>query len=216
MLVTGRYREHSHIYDDAFDKEFNVETRGSERLEYLTADPLVRAHGRGYEAVSVKQMAVLMGKLPSLDLTGFTFIDLGSGKGRALFIASTFPFRRIIGVEYAQQLHELAVRNIATLRNPAQRCFDITSICADATKYSFPLEPTICFMNNPFDEMLIASMAENLTSGLRNAPREFFLIYLHANHTGAMDRVASWKRLDAGVIAPASPYVVYRWCPEGS
>ena len=31
---------------------------------------------------------------------GFTFIDLGSGKGRTLLMASEYPFRRIIGVEF--------------------------------------------------------------------------------------------------------------------
>src|SRR3954447_24824698 len=35
----------------------------------------------------------------SVNLQDFTFIDIGSGKGRTLLMASTFPFRRIIGVE---------------------------------------------------------------------------------------------------------------------
>src|SRR6478609_9761998 len=34
------------------------------------------------------------------------FIDLGSGKGRMVLEAARYPFRRVIGVELAQPLHE--------------------------------------------------------------------------------------------------------------
>ncbi len=39
---------------------------------------------------------------------GFTFIDLGSGKGRTLLMASSFPFRRIIGMELLEELNAIA------------------------------------------------------------------------------------------------------------
>ena len=35
----------------------------------------------------------------------YTFIDFGSGKGRALLLASEFPFKRIIGLEFSPELH---------------------------------------------------------------------------------------------------------------
>ena len=44
---------------------------------------------------------------------GFTFIDLGSGKGRTLLMASSFPFRRIIGMELLEELNAIAVQTIA-------------------------------------------------------------------------------------------------------
>jgi tRNA G46 methylase TrmB len=30
----------------------------------------------------------------------YTFIDVGSGKGRVLFVAAEYPFRKVIGVEF--------------------------------------------------------------------------------------------------------------------
>src|SRR5262245_12052951 len=75
LLVTGSYREHAHVFDDAFDREFCVETRGTEEPEYLTADENVKAHGRRYEAASVEQMSILMDKLRTFDLSSFTFVD---------------------------------------------------------------------------------------------------------------------------------------------
>ena len=42
------------------------------------------------------------------------FIDLGSGKGRmVLAAAARYPFKRVIGVELAEQLHEVARANVA-------------------------------------------------------------------------------------------------------
>jgi len=40
-----------------------------------------------------------------IDLSKFTFIDLGAGKGRALLMASDYLFQKIIGVEFMPELH---------------------------------------------------------------------------------------------------------------
>lgn len=48
----------------------------------------------------------ILDRLP-LDFEEYTFIDLGSGKGRALLIASEYPFRAVVGVELSPKLHAL-------------------------------------------------------------------------------------------------------------
>ena len=40
------------------------------------------------------------------------FIDIGAGKGRVLIMAARYPFKRVIGLEYAQDLTLLARQNI--------------------------------------------------------------------------------------------------------
>jgi SAM-dependent methyltransferase len=66
-----------------------------------------------------------------LDFEEYTFIDLGSGKGRALLIAS--EFRAVAGVELSPRLHAIAVENFARCRGLAQRCRNVRSIEGDAT-----------------------------------------------------------------------------------
>src|ERR1700720_4110481 len=51
-----------------------------------------------------------------LDFRDFTFIDLGSGKGRTLMMASDYPFRRIMGVELLPALHQAAQDNLSKYR----------------------------------------------------------------------------------------------------
>jgi Histone methylation protein DOT1 len=49
----------------------------------------------------------MMAELP-IDFPEFIFVDLGSGKGRTLLLASEYAFRRIIGVEIVTELHRAA------------------------------------------------------------------------------------------------------------
>ena len=44
------------------------------------------------------------------------FIDLGSGMGRMVLEAARYPFKRVIGVELVEQLHDLARANLASTR----------------------------------------------------------------------------------------------------
>jgi methylase of polypeptide subunit release factors len=59
----------------------------------------------------------LANAVASLDVEhkDFTFIDLGSGKGRALVLALSYPFRRVVGVEFALELHRVAEANLISL-----------------------------------------------------------------------------------------------------
>ena len=40
-------------------------------------------------------------RLASLRAAGFTFVDIGSGKGKVLLSAVVLPFKRIVGVEFS-------------------------------------------------------------------------------------------------------------------
>ena len=66
------------------------------------------------------------------DLTDYVFVDLGSGKGRILLLASRYPFRGVVGVEFAHELNEVAERNIALSANHRRRCHDVRTVTAGA------------------------------------------------------------------------------------
>src|SRR5207302_3353759 len=58
----------------------------------------------------------------NIDYRQFEFVDLGSGKGRALLMAADYPFRRIIGVELMLEFHNIAQENIRKYASATQRC----------------------------------------------------------------------------------------------
>ena len=112
-----------------------------------------------------------------MDFHDFVFIDLGSGKGRTLLMASDYPFRRIVGVELLPELHRAALENLRKYKSESQTCFALESICADATEFRFPDEPTVLFLFNPFPEAGLRRMIANLERSLRDHPRAVFVIY---------------------------------------
>src|SRR5271169_6097318 len=84
------------------------------------------------------EMLAALSQQGHFDFHDFVFIDLGSGKGRALLMASDYPFRRIVGVELLPTLHQAAEENLGKYRSESQKCFALESICADATEFPFP------------------------------------------------------------------------------
>src|SRR6202165_2780171 len=89
----------------------------------------------------------MMARLP-IEFDQFTFIDLGSGKGRTLLMASEYPFMRIVGVELIAELHQAAEENIRAYRSATQQCRQIEAVCADASEFVFPETPLVLYLFN--------------------------------------------------------------------
>ena len=66
--------------------------------------------GEIYVPARVRNGRAALRDAPVRDVSGYTFVDLGSGKGRMLFVAAERPFRRVIGVEFSRSLHAEAER----------------------------------------------------------------------------------------------------------
>jgi hypothetical protein len=112
-----------------------------------------------------------------IQFESFTFIDLGSGKGRALLLASDYPFRSIVGVEILPELHVIAERNFATYSSPSQKCAQLRSWCGDARDFVFPDQPLLIYLFNPFFEPVLTRVLDNLEGSLRSNPRPLILLY---------------------------------------
>jgi SAM-dependent methyltransferase len=118
----------------------------------------------------------MMASLP-IAFDQFTFVDLGSGKGRTLLMASEHPFRKISGVEIIAELHAAAEANIRAYRSPTQRCSEIESVCADASDFIFPDTPLVLYLFNPLPEAALRRLIGNLNRSLNKNPRPVFLLY---------------------------------------
>jgi SAM-dependent methyltransferase len=117
----------------------------------------------------------------------FTFVDLGSGKGRALLMASEYPFRKIVGVELIAELHHAAEQNIRDYNSPTQRCMQIESVLADARNFELPAEPLVLYLFNPLPERAFSEVLERLEKSLERVPRAVWIVY----HNPLLDRVLS-------------------------
>ena len=122
-----------------------------------------------------------------IDLREFTFVDVASGKGRTLLMASEYPFRRIVGVELLPALHRIAQENLAAYKNASQKCFALEAVCGDATDLPFPAEPLVLYLFNPLPESSLRPVIANLESSVRAHPRAVYVLY----HNPLLERVLS-------------------------
>lgn len=126
-----------------------------------------------YAGISPSVLTQALSNLP-FPLEKFTFVDVGCGKGRALFVASEFPFRRLLGVELATDLCTAAWSNLASDPEWASR---ITVVNEDATAVTYPDGPLLVFLFHPFLAPVLRRALANLERQLRRSPREAYLLY---------------------------------------
>jgi SAM-dependent methyltransferase len=162
--------------DTIFDSQNQVDTGGVVRP---TPESVVGGNwdmGVSYQAIDPNCFTSMLQSL-AIEHSDFTFVDFGSGKGRALLLASAFPFRKVIGVEYCEELNEVARQNVANYPASARRCSDIEIITADATTFGIPEGPLVLFFFNPFGERVMASVVENVMASYRESRRQIIVIY---------------------------------------
>jgi Histone methylation protein DOT1 len=131
----------------------------------------------------------MMASLP-IEFDQFTFVDLGSGKGRTLLMASEYPFRRIVGVELIAELHRAAEQNIGAYHSATQRCPQIEAVCTDACEFVFPDTPLVLYLFNPLPEAGLQRVLRNLERSLEQSPRRVWMVY----HNPAMDPILGASR----------------------
>jgi hypothetical protein len=208
VALTGRYladrvrdlgprRRRQFQVSADFDRAHGIETGGRIPLGNLDVEHEAWREGNRYEAAVPSEFRDLIEKVPG-PFERFTFVDLGSGKGRALLLASEYPFNRIIGVELARELHEVCLRNIEAYRSPTQRCRRIESHCADATSFPLPPEPIVLFLNNPFSDALWRRLLGGLRASLHAAPREVHVVVANADLRAILAEVPELRLVDHG------------------
>ncbi len=126
----------------------------------------------------------MMASLP-IEFDQFTFVDLGSGKGRTLLMASEYPFKRIVGVELIPELHRAAEQNIREYRSATQRCSQIEAVSTDACEFVLPDAPLVLYLFNPLPRAGFERVLRNLEQSLEQSPRPVWIVY----HNPAMDSV---------------------------
>jgi len=147
---------------------------------------------------------------PQASIQQTVFLDVGAGKGRALLLASQYPFLRVEGVELNPDLTFIAHANIALWqRDPlAELLAPIALHHADALRHPLPSEPTLAFLFHPFELPLLRrflrhieqSRQPNENSRAHNSA-PFDLIYANAEHDSLLDHHPAFQRLWMGRVA---------------
>jgi hypothetical protein len=173
----------------AFDKRYHVETAREEPLSEMGVS--TDAVERGNTLYRVTWGWLIQKAISRLDIDPrlYSFIDYGSGKGKAMLMAADLPFRAIIGLEYARRLHDIAVDNCRSYRSPRQKCHSLEPILVDALEYRPPSGPIVCFMCNPFDETTLRAVFKNWRDRYEGGEREIRILYLNMRNIAESSKV---------------------------
>jgi hypothetical protein len=164
----------------AFDREHGVETAVELPLESagVPLDEVERGNGV-YRPLTESLFRTSLASI-NIDAGRFTFVDVGSGKGKVMFMAADLPFKCVVGIEYALGLHEVAVRNIAVYHSRTQKCMDIRSVHADALHYELPAGPLVLFTFNALAKEIMGELLTKL-DGDAAAQADRPLIFIYTN-----------------------------------
>lgn len=164
----------NHLEDRLFDVANGTDTYAKvvqadlrvDSAHQAEAAPYFPTRGRAYRK-ALKHFA-----LP----TNGSFVDLGSGKGKILILSARHGFKRVVGIEFAKQLSDVAQANIERTRR-SLRGSDVRSVCSDVTAYRFQPDDTVFFMFAPFGANVMRETMTNIQTSVEEHPRRIWLIY---------------------------------------
>ncbi len=136
----------------------------------------------------------------AIDVSTYSFVDYGSGRGRLLLAAARLPFRRVVGVEFARSLHQDACENIAHYPRDKIACADIVSLNLNAMDFDLPAGNIVAFFFNPFTVDVLEQVAQRIENACRAAPRSVYIIFAQQQSPAGICGSPSFPAIQARVV----------------
>lgn len=184
---------------EEFDRINNVDTAGRIYQTELWTNNKNQLYAVYYQGSDAQRFDDAVSSL-EIDHDEFTFIDFGSGKGKVLFLASAYPFKEIVGIEFSEELAAIAKKNMRSIDKD-----NIVTCRMDVVDYPIPDEPLVCYFYDPFDDHVLTKVLSNLRKAwylhrkkmiiLYNEPRFFALFEAEEwlVRTGSVGPVVIWS-----------------------
>lgn len=104
-----------------------------------------------------------------------TLLDVGSGKGYAMYMFSEFPFSKIHGVELSEELVRVSKENLATVFPEDRERFHI--YCENALEFDKLDDYNYIFMYNPFPREVVGEFVNKLVESVERRNNKLTVIY---------------------------------------
>ncbi|MBV6452347.1 MAG: hypothetical protein MHPDNHAH_03104 [Anaerolineales bacterium] len=174
VVTTIRYV----VSDLLFDWRYQIDTINTAQLDTLEIDSKNKAVGNYYEGTNAYIFQKMISRA-EVNPSKSCFVDFGSGKGKAMFMAAERGFRRIIGVEFSIELVEINRKNLEIFKQKTKSKAEFEILHLDASEYAIPADANLLFFSNPFNEALTAKVIGNILKSYEQSPREIWVVHLH-------------------------------------
>jgi len=156
------------------ERKYGIRTTGADELKKLEDKGIDITHATVYMPVSYDILEELFEKVNIARSTHF--IDIGCGKGRALCVAAYLGCKKVTGIDFSEEFCQNSIENLeqVKVKKPG---FNSTILNNDAFYYGIPGDADVIFLFNPFDEVIMSGVVENIMESLSDHPRHLTVIY---------------------------------------
>lgn len=163
------------VEDYWFEKRNGLVTLGEIESEDFIIASQNHALSEGYGPTRKRHFRKLMDQLPFP--LGSVFVDVGCGAGKIVLIATQYPFKRIVGIEFSPWLCQLARANLTVFEQRFVIVPEVEVVAADITEYEIQPDENVFSMCNPFRGAVMKGFLVNLTASLQAHPRPIWVLY---------------------------------------
>lgn len=164
--------------DLIFDWQNGVSTIGRQKIQGLKEDRYSNLqHVTSYQATNPILFNEIFDHLKA-PISNIVFLDIGSGKGRALILAAKRGVKRSIGVDFSTLYCQQAEQNVAKFKLKSGNKTPVEIHNKDIAEYEIPIEVNLFFLFNPFKPDVLDKVLYRIQHSVRQMPREAHLIYV--------------------------------------
>lgn len=113
----------------------------------------------------------------------FAFVDIGCGKGRPVFVAESFGFENLTGIDLDVDLISNANENLKSYLFK-RASSSIQFITINALEHNYVNQPTVYFLFNPFNEAVLNKTVNKILSSTSS---ETWFVYMNPMYINSFD-----------------------------
>jgi len=158
------------------EKKYGIDTTGADELKKLEEKGIDIDHSNIYMPASYDLLEDVFAKTNVSDFKHL--LDIGCGKGRVLCVAAQLGVKKVSGIDFSKEFCAAANKNLLT----TQRTFsdlDFKIYNNDAFYFKIAEDVDCIFMFNPFNDVIMSGVLENIEISLEEHPRKMTIIYFN-------------------------------------
>jgi hypothetical protein len=159
------------------EKKYGIRTTGYDELIHLQKKGIDLSHSTIYMPVNYYMLEKMMNEINQFSHNK-TFLDIGCGKGRAMVVAAHYGFTKISGIDISKEFLDDTRQNLLVVKKKFPDLkFDV--LLRDAFYCQIPTDISVVFIFNPFDEVIMSGVVNNILMSLEKEPRTIRVIYIN-------------------------------------
>jgi SAM-dependent methyltransferase len=158
------------------EKKYEIFSTGADELDALDKKGIDIEHATIYMPASYDLLEEIFTKA---NISAYNhFIDIGCGKGRALCVAAHYGVKKLTGVELSKEFCDASKLNLIKTKQFFP-LLEFKIYNNDAFYFEIPDDTDCIFMFNPFDDVIMSGVIENIEQSSERNPRDITVIYIN-------------------------------------